>query len=218
MMPKYLSAFWVAIAPALGNHLWQSTLSSVLAGGLRLTLRQTHARARYALWLVARNLDVRNKLLLGAAGFLAVAAPIGFGWAHSAHAQDGQAIVPQSSASAPAANALATTAKFEVASIKRAKPTGPRVMFRIMNSPNDGRFYASGPTVKLLLRIAYDVQDSQIVGGPGWISSDRFDIQAKADSSVDDGLRKLSPEQAKLVKEHMLQDLLADRFKLMLHH
>jgi len=66
--------------------------------------------------------------------------------------------------------------------------------------------------------LAYDVQDSQIIGGPDWISSERFNIQAKADSATDAELKKLNPLEAKLVKEHMLQDLLANRFKLKLSH
>jgi len=53
MIPKYLSLMWAAIAPALGNHLWQSTLFAVAAGLLTLILRKNHARARYGLWLAA---------------------------------------------------------------------------------------------------------------------------------------------------------------------
>jgi bla regulator protein blaR1 len=44
---------WSALAPALGNHLWQSTLFALAAGLLTLTLRQQHARVRYWIWLVA---------------------------------------------------------------------------------------------------------------------------------------------------------------------
>src|SRR2546422_770996 len=53
MIPKYLSAIWAAIAPAVGNHLWQSTLCVVIAGLLTLILRKNHARTRYGLWLPA---------------------------------------------------------------------------------------------------------------------------------------------------------------------
>src|SRR5580704_13558315 len=53
MIAKYLSELWTAFAPAMGNHLWQSTLFAVVAGLLTLMLRKNHARARYALWLVA---------------------------------------------------------------------------------------------------------------------------------------------------------------------
>jgi bla regulator protein BlaR1 len=53
MIEKYLSGMWTAAAPAVGNHLWQSTLFAVVAGLLTLTLRKNHARARYGLWLAA---------------------------------------------------------------------------------------------------------------------------------------------------------------------
>jgi beta-lactamase regulating signal transducer with metallopeptidase domain len=53
VIPKYFSTMWTAIAPALGNHLWQSTLFAVIAGLLTLVLRRNHARARYWLWLAA---------------------------------------------------------------------------------------------------------------------------------------------------------------------
>jgi bla regulator protein blaR1 len=53
MNTQSLSAAWAAIAPALGNHLWQSTLFAVAAGLLTLILQKNHARARYWLWLAA---------------------------------------------------------------------------------------------------------------------------------------------------------------------
>ena len=53
MIPKYLSAMWSALAPALGNHLWQSTLFAVMAALLALLLRNHCARTRYWLWLAA---------------------------------------------------------------------------------------------------------------------------------------------------------------------
>jgi bla regulator protein BlaR1 len=53
MTPTSLSATWSAIAPALGNHLWQSTVFAAAAGLLTMILRKNHARARYWLWLAA---------------------------------------------------------------------------------------------------------------------------------------------------------------------
>ncbi len=49
MIPKYLSA----IAPAMANHLWQSTLFALLAAVLALALRKNQARVRHHLWLAA---------------------------------------------------------------------------------------------------------------------------------------------------------------------
>jgi uncharacterized protein (TIGR03435 family) len=110
----------------------------------------------------------------------------------------------------------AATPKFEVASIKPAKPQGRGVLMGTRSRPNDGRFDATNVTLRMLIRTAYDIQNSQIAGGPNWIGHDRFDIQAKSDSAVDDYLQKLTPAQGRLVKQCMLQALLADRFNLKL--
>jgi bla regulator protein blaR1 len=48
-----LSTTWSSAAPALGNHLWQSTLFAAVAALLALTLRNYQARTRYWLWLAA---------------------------------------------------------------------------------------------------------------------------------------------------------------------
>ena len=38
---------------------------------------------------------------------------------------------------------------------------------------------ATNVTLRLLIRNAYQLQDFQITGGPGWLTSDHFDINAK---------------------------------------
>jgi bla regulator protein blaR1 len=159
---------------------------------------------------VAHKLEFGKKLLLGTVGTIAVAIPLVFGLLHT----------PQSRAESQSVDAAGIYAPaFAVASIKPNKSgDGRHFLARITNLPNDGRFYATGVTLKMLLHTAYDVEESQISGGPSWLSSDRYDIQAKADSSVDDALRKLSPEQGTLAKQRMLQKLLSDRFKLTLSH
>ena len=53
MIGRELLASWGSLAPALGNHLWQSTVVVAAAGVLTLGLRKNHARARYWLWLSA---------------------------------------------------------------------------------------------------------------------------------------------------------------------
>jgi uncharacterized protein (TIGR03435 family) len=61
-------------------------------------------------------------------------------------------------------------------------------------------------TVKDTLMWAYQIRGFQLSGGPGWIDSEQYDIEAKPE-------RKTDPQQ-QLV---MLQTLLHDRFKLELH-
>lgn len=82
-------------------------------------------------------------------------------------------------------------------------------MIRIQGGPgtrDPGRITYSGIPLMLLLTIAYDVKNFQI-NGPAWLDSERFDISAK----VPEGATK---EQTNV----MLQNLIADRFKLALHH
>jgi bla regulator protein blaR1 len=92
---------------------------------------------------------------------------------------------------------------FEVASVKPNKSGDQRVM---MSTPPTGRVTATNIPVRLLLQQAYSVQPFQIVGGPSWMASDRFDITAKAPEGV-------TPAQLR----PMMRNLLADRFKLIAH-
>jgi uncharacterized protein (TIGR03435 family) len=96
---------------------------------------------------------------------------------------------------------------FEVASIKPSAPSGGNTfMVRVEMAPG-GRYTASGVTLKLLLQQAYDVKDYQITGGPGWISTERYDINAKADTP------DIKRDQIRV----LLQSLLAERFQLQIH-
>jgi len=151
---------------------------------------------------VTRKLDFRKKLILGAAGLLAVAVPITFGLARA----------PQDHSQTQATNTPASAPVYEVASIKPDKSGDMR--FKVMNTP-DG--FSADSTLQMLIRLAYGVEDNQISGAPNWVNSDRYDIEAKMDGATADEVRKLSGEQNQSTREHMLQALLVDRFKLTLH-
>jgi uncharacterized protein (TIGR03435 family) len=62
-------------------------------------------------------------------------------------------------------------------------------------------------TLKTLIGLAYRLQQFQIIGGPSWVGSDRFDVEGKTED------QKASPAQLRL----MLQSLLEDRFRLKVH-
>ena len=79
--------------------------------------------------------------------------------------------------SAQTATTPAAEARFEVASVKPNKSGDGRVMLSL---PPTGRLTATNVPLRLLLQTAFDVQGFQMVGGPSWIASDRFDIIAKA--------------------------------------
>ena len=106
---------------------------------------------------------------------------------------------------------------FDVASVKPNKSGGMGV--RIMFQPG-GRFTAENISLKFLIRMAYNIQDFQISGGPPWINSDRYDIEAKAEGGPQGDMRTMTEEQRNADMERrrqMVQALLADRFKLTLH-
>ena len=103
---------------------------------------------------------------------------------------------------------------FEVASIKpdHSEMRGTR----IMKSPD--RFSAENITPRMLISIAYGVKDFQLAGGPSWMDSDRFDIQAKAEDAFVEKFKNLSPDERMNQQELLLQSLLAERFKLQVTH
>jgi uncharacterized protein (TIGR03435 family) len=98
---------------------------------------------------------------------------------------------------------------FDVVSIKPDKTGGG--MIRVMNRP-DG-YSATNISLKMLIQAAYGIREDLISGTPGWAESTRYDIDAKVDGADVEALKKLSPEQRRLI----LQPLLADRFKLKVH-
>src|SRR6478736_4444579 len=72
-------------------------------------------------------------------------------------------------------------AAFEVASIKLHVEGGPGSgLAGFQNIPGSPRMDMMGVTFKMMMEYAYAVRDLQIIGGPGWITSERYDIQAKA--------------------------------------
>jgi len=97
-------------------------------------------------------------------------------------------------------------AQFDVASVRVNKSHDAGVRFEF---PDDG-FNATNISVIMLLKLAYSVEEDQIIGLPRWVKSERFDITAKV---LGKDLRKLSIEQRK----HMIRQLLADRFQLRFH-
>lgn len=92
--------------------------------------------------------------------------------------------------------------KFEVASVKRNYV--PDLLQRARTASTPGRFTATNQTLRDLIRYAYSVTDSEILSGPDWFDSLKFDIQATASGAR---LEETRP---------MVQRLLADRFGLVI--
>ena len=92
---------------------------------------------------------------------------------------------------------------FEVASIKRNTSGDARSGVRTLPG---GRIGVVNQPLRQVIRGAYGSADLEVEGGPDWIDSERWDINATAGTSNPD-----------VPLEPMLKSLLADRFKLRAH-
>lgn len=106
---------------------------------------------------------------------------------------------------AQAAQDAAARPTFEVVSIKKSPPPDGPMMVRAGAREGDS-WLADNATLRMLIRQAYGTEyprDGQIIGGPGWLDTQRFDIIAKmAPGTSADDMRE------------MVRGMLADRFAL----
>src|SRR5215471_1350618 len=93
---------------------------------------------------------------------------------------------------------------FEVATIKPSDPNRPGKLFTLRGQ----EVVTINTTISDILTMAYDLHPKQIVGGPAWLETDKYDVTGKPDVPG-----KPNVAQMKI----MLQKLLADRLQLKFH-
>lgn len=94
---------------------------------------------------------------------------------------------------------------FEVAAIREIHDYLPEAT---MNGDiSHGRLILNNTHVKQMIAVAYEVQSVRIEGGPAWINTAQFQIEAKA----------ADPEASEAQVRLMLRTLLEDRFSLRMH-
>jgi bla regulator protein BlaR1 len=158
---------------------------------------------------IVRKLNFGKKLLLSSLGVVAIALPIVFGLAKPAHSQS------QASSQDMNAKTFAFTRGYQQVSVTAGDSGNGVIQARILFKPDS--LMTKNQTLQELLKLAYGVQASQISGGPDWLTTARFNIEAKLDDATVAELKKLSPEQQKMERDLMLQNLLAEQFKVALH-
>jgi bla regulator protein blaR1 len=151
----------------------------------------------------AHKLDWTRQFLLIAVGTAALAGPLAIGLMNASPSV-AQAQPAQSQPSAPL--------DFDAASVKPNK-SGDTLRSPSMILPG-GRFTATNNTLRALILNAYGIFASPylLVGGPAWIDSERYDVDAKAEASAipASASNKVLWEKTRL----MLRTLLAERFQL----
>jgi uncharacterized protein (TIGR03435 family) len=120
------------------------------------------------------------------------------------------ASAPASAPSSAVIEASSPLPSFEVVSIKPDKSGG--MMMRIGMSPDS--ITVTNLPVSDLIRQAFGVSVDRLVGGPGWMTSDRFDIDAKVAPEDTAKLKALTGLQ----RWAMFIPVLEDRFGLKFHH
>jgi uncharacterized protein (TIGR03435 family) len=96
---------------------------------------------------------------------------------------------------------------FEVASIKPGDPSSGGSMY---GSKGPGQFNTENLVVKTMIAIAYDIKDFQIQGGPSWMSSEKYTINARGNMTG-------TQEERRKQQTLMVQSLLEERFQLKFH-
>ena len=95
--------------------------------------------------------------------------------------------------------------KFQIADV-HSSPHSSSPAFMRGGFYRGGRYEVRQASMVDLIGLAYGVNGDRILGGPSWLEMDRFDVVALAPAGA-------TPDSAKV----MLQNLLADRFKLVIH-
>src|SRR5215510_14642358 len=112
--------------------------------------------------------------------------------------------------------------EFEVASIRPSSSNDPRTLLQVLPG---GGLRTSGATLRFLVTLAYQVRSFQVLDGPNWIGSDRFDIIATVDRSKPAGDEPADPTKVTAAQLTNMQNemrprliaLLAERFGLRVH-
>ena len=149
---------------------------------------------------VVRKLNFGLKPLLLVISIIAMAVPMTFGQAHP----------PFMKASPQTATQPAKPLTFDVVSVKRNE--SGEANSRMKMTADGIELLNVSPAIAI--REAYQLgYNQQLQNVPGWTMFERYDIVAKVDADDVPSFRKLTFDQVR----EMLQPVLADRFKLLVH-
>ena len=159
---------------------------------------------------VVRKLNFARKLLLWMAACLAIGLPVSLGLFNATPSR--------------AESPLVGNPKFQNVSIKphveASNGAMMTKMMMVMKPVKPGEFSGmevTGVSLHWLIQTAYRIQETQLTGEPEWAKTARYDINATVDPAVAQQMQNLNEKQRELVTQEMMQQLLADYFKVTVH-
>jgi uncharacterized protein (TIGR03435 family) len=158
---------------------------------------------------VGQMIEAHGKRLLSAAALAAITVSVLFGLARVTPGRAGSPLQTKTADQQPY--------EFDVATIKPSQDSNAGYVVGFLTEDS---YRARNATFKEIIQDAYGVlggRDETVFGGPKWLETDRYYINAKIDPATADRLKKLRPDDRRLVQEQMVRALLADRLKLVIH-
>ena len=130
---------------------------------------------------------------------------------------DGQSTATQTTAEGAGASISGATVplSFDIASIHPDKEdrSGRSHIVTDANST----FRTVNTTVTQIVQWAYELPDSRVLNAPGWLTSAKYDIEAKADPALGAKLAAMPYKDARPKLDEMVKTLLAERFHFASH-
>jgi uncharacterized protein (TIGR03435 family) len=189
------------------DQTWQARMYSIDQGGQPINATVTIQGSVMKIAVPAiggtyegRLSDDRNSI----AGTFTQGSPVPLNLARATPATAWAIPAPPAPPTPMAANAPLA---FDVATIKPSDPATPGQSI-LVGRGGSNLFTTTNTTLNDLITFAYDIHLRQIVGGPSWLASDRFDIVAKPEAQGIPNVTQLRT---------MVQKLLAERFDLAFH-
>ena len=161
------------------------------------------------------DVNVARKAALAIVAAAALAAPVLVGAIASSAGGNSLLIVAMQDPDA---------AKYEkfVPEVVTIKPGDPNAPARLLGIGGGGdKFGVRNATLREMVRFAYSLSptgdDGRVAGGPSWVNSDRYDVDAKLEPAVADAMDKLPRDQNFEAMKHLMLAILTSRCQLSVH-
>jgi uncharacterized protein (TIGR03435 family) len=107
--------------------------------------------------------------------------------------------------------------RYDVVSVKPHKKDDGSTNGTTLGTRSDPDGFSAAFPVAGLIYNAWYTPHYRVSGASSWMNSEMYDVEARMSPETIEALQKLTPIQRYLARQHMLQVLLEDRFKVVVH-